>query len=169
MAGTPMRLLAIIRKEFLQLWRDPRALTLAIVIPIMQLLLMGYAATTDVRNVPLAIFDQDRGAEARALLDAYRAAGYFELAFDVDSLEALLGLIDRGDAKAALIIPPDYGERLRGRGQAQVAFILDGSDPTLASTSLSAARLIGQEHATEVLEESLQGADRPPFWSHPSK
>jgi len=155
MAGTPMRLLAIIRKEFLQLWRDPRALTLAIVIPIMQLLLMGYAATTDVRHVPLAIFDQDRGAEARALLDAYRAAGYFELAFDVDSLETLLGLIDRGDAKAALIIPPDYGERLRGRGQAQVAFILDGSDPTLASTSLSAARLIGQEHATEVLAREL--------------
>lgn len=100
-----IRLRSIIRKEFIQIIRDPRTLMLVILIPIMQLLMMGYAATTDVRNVPLAIFDQDRGMEARALLDAYRAADYFHLAYDVDSLEEILSLIDRGDAKAGLIIP----------------------------------------------------------------
>ena len=60
-----IRLQSIIRKEFIQIIRDPRTLMLVILIPIMQLLMMGYAATTDVRNVPLAIFDQDRGMEAR--------------------------------------------------------------------------------------------------------
>ncbi len=150
-----IRLLSIIRKEFIQIIRDPRTLILVILIPIMQLLMMGYAATTDVRNVPLAIFDQDRGQEARALLDAYRAADYFHLAYDVDSLSEIFTLIDRGDAKAGLIIPPDYNQKMAGEGTAQIAFVLDGSDPTVASTSLSAAQLIAQAHATDVMAERL--------------
>jgi ABC-2 type transport system permease protein len=150
-----IRLQSVIRKEFIQIIRDPRTLILIIFIPIMQLLLMGYAATTDVRNVPLAIFDQDRGMEARVLLDAYRAADYFHLAYDVDSLDEVLSLIDEGDAKAGLIIPPDYSANLAGKGTAQIAFVLDGSDPTIASTSLSAAQLIAQAHATELMAESL--------------
>ena len=150
-----IRLRSIIRKEFIQIIRDPRTLILVIAIPIMQLLMMGYAATTDVRNVPLAIFDQDRGPEARALLDAYRAADYFHLAYDVDSLDEILSLIDRGDAKAGLIIPPDYNQQMAGEGTAQIAFVLDGSDPTVASTSLSAAQLIAQSHATDVMAERL--------------
>ena len=71
------RLRSLIRKEFIQIRRDPRTLILVLIIPIMQLFLLGYAATNDVRNVPLAVFDQDRGPEARQLLDAYRAADYF--------------------------------------------------------------------------------------------
>jgi ABC-2 type transport system permease protein len=150
-----IRLQSIMRKEFIQIIRDPRTLILIILIPIMQLLMMGYAATTDVRNVPLAIFDQDRGMEARALLDAYRAADYFHLAYDVDSLDEVLSLIDRGDAKAGLIIPPDYNQQIAGKGTAQIAFVLDGSDPTIAATSLSAAQLIAQAHATELMAERL--------------
>jgi ABC-2 type transport system permease protein len=69
-----LRLLSIIRKEFTQIWRDPRTLALIIVMPIMQLLLMGYAATTNVRNVPMAVFDQDRSRESRALLESFLAA-----------------------------------------------------------------------------------------------
>ncbi len=147
------RLLSLIRKEFIQIWRDPRTLALVMVIPIMQLFLLGYAATNDVRNVPLAVYDQDRGPAARALLDAFRAADYFRLAFDVQSEEEMRDLIDRGDARAGLIIPPDYSQQLQGNGAAQVAFVLDGSDPTVASTSLSAAQLIGQQVATQVLAE----------------
>jgi hypothetical protein len=77
------RLISIIRKEFIQIRRDPRTLILVLVIPVMQLFLLGYAATNDVRNVPLAVYDQDRSPAARRLLDAYRAPDYFSLAFDV--------------------------------------------------------------------------------------
>ena len=80
------RLFSIIRKEFIQIRRDPRTLALVLVIPIMQLFLLGYAATNDVRNIPMAVFDQDRRPAARRLLDAYRAADYFSLQFDVDSV-----------------------------------------------------------------------------------
>jgi ABC-2 type transport system permease protein len=83
------RLVSLIRKEFIQIVRDPRTLILVLVIPIMQLLLLGYAATNDVRNVPLAVFDQDHGPAARLLLDAYRAADYFRIAYDVDSEQQL--------------------------------------------------------------------------------
>ena len=154
------RLRSLIRKEFIQIWRDPRTLVLVLVIPIMQLFLLGYAATNDVRNVPMAIYDQDRGPAARQLLDAYRAADYFRLAYDVDSEEDLHALIDSGEARVALIIPPDYSSRLIKEGSAQVAFILDGSDPTVASTSLSAAQMIGQEHATEILAEQMEKLGR---------
>lgn len=149
------RLLSIIRKEFIQISRDPRTLILVIIIPVMQLFLLGYAANNDVRNVPLAVLDQDRSPEARALLDAYRAADYFRFAYDVDSEDELRALIDGGHARAGLIIPPDYGRQLNSGGAAQVAFILDGSDPTVAGTALSAAKLIGQSKSTEIMSERL--------------
>ena len=149
------RLLSIIRKEFIQITRDPRTLILVLVIPVVQLFLLGYAANNDVRNVPLAVFDQDRSPEARALLDAYRAADYFRLAFDVGSEDELRRLIDGGKARAGLIIPPGYGRQLQSGGSAQVAFVLDGSDPTVAGTALSAAKLIGQSKSTEILSERL--------------
>ena len=95
------RLVSIIRKEFIQIWRDPRTLAMILVIPVMQLFLLGYSATSDVRNIPIAVWDQNRSPESRALLDAFRAADYFRIAFDVGSeteirdlmhnLEELLG------------------------------------------------------------------------------
>jgi ABC-2 type transport system permease protein len=121
----------------------------------MQLFLLGYAATNDVRNVPLAVYDQDHGPAARTLLDAFRAADYFRVAYDVDSEDQLRTLIERGDARAGMIIPPDYSRQVQGTGAAQVAFILDGSDPTSASTSLAAAKQIGQSMATTMLTERL--------------
>ena len=150
------RLASLIRKEFIQILRDPRTLILVLVMPVMQLFLLGYAATNDVRNVPLAVYNQDPGPEARALLDAYRSADYFSLAYTAKSEQELRDLIDSGKARAGLIIPPNYGDQLRGGDVAQVAFVLDGSDPTTAATALSAAQAIGQQQATKVLSERLE-------------
>ena len=154
------RLISIIRKEFIQIIRDPRTVIIILIIPILQLFLLGYSATSDVRNVPLAVFDESQTLESRSLLDAYRAADYFRLAYVVGSEDQIRTLIENGDARAGLIIPPDYANKVHD-GTAQVAFILDGSDPSVASTSLSAAQLIGQAHATEILAErlALRGLD----------
>ncbi len=149
------RLRSLIRKEFIQIGRDKRTLILVLIIPIMQLFLLGYAATNDVRNVPLAVYDQDRGPEARRLLDAYRAADYFKISYDVSSETEIGDLIDGGEARAGLIIPPGYSDSIQGGKPAQVMFVLDGSDPTVASTALSAAQLIGQAYSTKVLEARL--------------
>jgi ABC-2 type transport system permease protein len=149
-----LRLISIVRKEFIQLLRDKRMLAMIMVIPLVQLFLLGYLANNDVRNVPLAVFDQSHSAEGRALMDAYRAADYFKFAYVVGSNDELRELIEQGRAGVGLIIPPDYVDRLN-EGQGQVAFILDGSDPTVANTALSAAQLIAQSHSTELLVERM--------------
>jgi ABC-2 type transport system permease protein len=144
------------RKEFLQIVRDPRTLVITFLIPVVQLFLLGYTATTDVRNVPLALFDQDRGPAARRLIDAYRAADYFRFAYDVGSEAELRAAIENGGARAGIIIPPDFGARVLAGHTAQVAFVLDGSDPNVASTSLAAAELIGQAHSIKLTIERLE-------------
>ena len=149
------RLFSLIRKEFIQILRDPRTLALVFLMPVMQLVLLGYAATNDVRNVSLAVLDRDRSAASRALLDAYRAADYFRIDYLVEAEDDLRALIDSGRARAGMIIPPDYGTRLAAAHPAQVAFVIDGSDPTLAGTALAAANLVGQAQATELVVERL--------------
>lgn len=149
------RLLALMRKEGLQIVRDRRTLALVFIMPIMQLLLLGYAATSDVRNIPLAVLDQDKSPASRKLLDSFRTADYFRQAFDVNSEDELRTLIDSGHARTGLIIPPDYSSRLAAGRPAQVAFIIDGSDPAIAGTALAAATLIGQARATALTVERL--------------
>jgi ABC-2 type transport system permease protein len=152
------RLISIIRKEFIQIWRDPRTLALIIVLPIMQLFLLGYAVKSEIRNLPLAVFDQDRGPGARALLDAYRATDYFDIAFDVDSEDQISDLIEVGKARLGLIIPPNYSTQIRGNGKADVVFVIDGSEPTSAATALAVAQQIGWQHATKIQLERLSRA-----------
>ncbi|MEI6289255.1 MAG: ABC transporter permease [Chloroflexota bacterium] len=148
------RLISIIRKEFIQIIRDKRTLALILVIPIVQLFLLGYAATNDVRNVSLAVFDQSKSLESRTLLDAYRAADYFRIDYSASSEVEIQSLIDSGQARAGLIIPPNYSFLLK-QGKAEVSFVIDGSDPAVASTALSASQLIGQNHATQILTKNV--------------
>jgi ABC-2 type transport system permease protein len=150
-----LRLFSMIRKEFIQIVRDPRTLALTFIMPVMQLFLLGYAATNDVRNVSLAILDQDKSAASRELQEAYRAADYFRLEFEAHSEDELRELIDRGAARAGLIIPPGYGVEIAAGRTGQVAFVLDGSDPTVGATALSAATLIGQSKATNLALQRL--------------
>jgi ABC-2 type transport system permease protein len=126
-------------------------------IPLMQLFLLGYSATNDIRDIPMAVVDQCQCAESRQLLDAYRVSDYFKLEYTAGSEDALRQLIETGQIKVGLIIPPDYNTRL-AEGQAQVAFILDGSDATAGSTALSAATLIGQSRATGLMVERLSAS-----------
>ena len=149
------RLFSIIRKEFIQIVRDKRTLAIILIIPIVQLFLLGYSATSDVRNVPLAVFDQCRCTASRSLLDAYRAANYFKLAYETGSEDEIRSLIEQGKARAGIIIPPNYNTQL-AQGDAQVAFILDGSDATTGSSAYSAAILIGQSQATQLMVQKLE-------------
>jgi ABC-2 type transport system permease protein len=150
-----LRLGSIIRKEFIQIIRDPRTLVIILIMPILQLFLLGYAATTDIKNVPLGVWDQSRSPESRALLDAFRSANYFNIAYDVRSQEEEQTLIEEGKVRGVLTIPPDYALHV-SEGNAQVSLILDGSDATAGSTALSAAQLIGQSYATRVMSDQSQ-------------
>jgi drug efflux transport system permease protein len=144
------RLMSLIRKEFIQIVRDPRTLYLTFLIPIVMLILLGYAATNDVTNIGLVVLDQDQTAASRRLITAYQTSNYFKLTHVVSTESEIRQLIDNNSARAGIIIPPGYGRDI-GRGQtAQVAFVLDGSDPTVAGTALAAATLIGQAQSTRI-------------------
>lgn len=156
------RIYSIVRKEFVQLFRDPRTLALAVVIPIVQLFLLGYAATSDVRNVSLAVWDQSKTTESSQLLDAFQASNYFKINYLVNSSDEYQALIESGDARVALVIPPDYAQRLFD-GNAKVLIILDGSDASIGGTALSTARLVGQSFGTKILTQqaTLSGRSAP--------
>ncbi|MBX0329315.1 ABC transporter permease [Oscillochloris sp. ZM17-4] len=148
-------LLPIIRKEFIHIIRDPRTLAVMFVMPLMQLILLGYAASSDVRNVPLAVYDQSRTPQSRALVEAFVASGQFAVTQAATSEQDLARLVDAGLVRAGLIIPPSYAADVLSGRSAQAAFVLDGSDPTVAASSLSSARLIGQVQATQIQQQQL--------------
>lgn len=150
------RLMSLIRKEFIQIRRDPRTLGIIFVMPVAMLFLLGFAATNDVRNIDLAVYDQDQSPASRRLLEAYKQADYFRLSYIAASEEELRTLIDNNSVRAGIIIPPGYGRDVAGWSSAQVSFVLDGSDPTVASTALAAATMIGQAQSTKLQVERLQ-------------
>ena len=150
------RLMSLIRKEFIQIVRDPRTLAIIFVMPVLMLFLLGYAATNDVRNIDMVVFDQDQSPASRRLLEAYKQADYFRISRTVSSEEEMRALIDNNTARAGIIIPAGYGRKVTGDSSAQVAFVLDGSDPTVASTALAAATLIGQTQSTNLQVQRLE-------------
>ena len=152
------RTLAIMRKEFLHIVRDPRTLTLVFLIPIIQMILLGYAATTDIENIGTVVLDGDRSAESRELIRAYEATGYFAITHRVESEGEVTALLDHGDVRAALIIPANYGADLLSGERVEVGLIVDGSDPTVANSILAAALQTGEAQSRAI----LRGQARPP-------
>ena len=149
------RLLPIIRKEFIHIIRDPRTLAVMFFTPLLQLILFGYAATSDVRNIPMAVYDQDRTPQSRHLIDAFVQSGQFSVARMAGSEQEMAQMVDNGSVRAGLIIPPNYASDLVGGRGAQVGFVLDGSDPTVASSALSSANLIGQVEGATLQQQTL--------------
>lgn len=149
------RFRALIKKELTHMVRDPRTLIFIFVMPILQLVLLGYANNSDVKNVPTVIFNQDNSQESRALLDSFQSTSYFSFDYSVYSQAEVNNLIAGGKAKVGIIIPPDYSSNLDSGHTASVLVLVDGSDPTVASYVLSAAQLAGQAHGENIRAEQL--------------
>ena len=149
------RLRALMRKELTHMRHDPRTVVVILIMPILQLVLLGYAANTDVKNVVTAVYDQDQTAASRSLLDAFRNTGFFSLDYVAYSNDDITRLIQAGDANVGIVIPPDYSSNLMAGRTAQVGVVIDGSDPTVAGPALSAATLVGQSHGTELQLQKL--------------
>ena len=136
------RLLALSRKEWIQLRRDPRSMALAFVMPVLMLLLFGYAITWDVRDLELAVLDQDRTAASRALVESFEASGYFTVVERLESYADVDAVVGRGDAATVLVIPPRFASDLaKGRG-ATAQLLLDGADANSATIAFGYADAI---------------------------
>jgi ABC-2 type transport system permease protein len=155
------RLAHMLTKEFIQVFRDPRMRFVIFVLPAIQMLVFGYAASNDVRDVPTAVFDLDRSAASRELVSRFLGSRYFELVEEVRNEVRARELIDRGDATALLRVNPGFEDDLRAGRTAYVQLILDGTDSNTASIVLDYASRIVRKHAKALLEERrarLQGA-----------
>ena len=153
------RLFAIARKEALQLSRDAKSLALAFLLPALLLVLFGYAISWDVHHIPTAVLDQSRSAASRAVLDLFRAAGYFEVVATLESPAEIETTLDRGEALLVLSFPPDFADRLGGGSPAAVQAIVDGSDANTAAIAMAYAQAVVRTSASRL---ALAGRTRPP-------
>ncbi len=135
------RLAHVIRKEFIQIRRDSMMPRLILIAPILQLILFGYAATNDVRNVPVAVFDGDRSADSRRIAQAIESSYYFHLVAAEDDPRSLEDLILRGRAQIGVHIPQDFHRTIMRGETAQIGVLVDGSDSNTAG--IVTAYLVG--------------------------
>lgn len=156
------RLITITKKEFIHIRRDKASLAIAIVMPIMMLLLFGFAVNTDVNNVSLAIYDGSKTIESRELINKFTNSYYFKIYGVVDSPEDVEKYISLGKTKVGLVIPPNYARDLRRNTTTEVQVLVDGSDPTIARTATSYSILIGNNYSVNLkqVEVARSGLDK---------
>src|SRR5262245_52790081 len=138
-----LRPLVIAWKELLQLRRDRLTLGMTVMMPLMQLLLFGYAINTDVRHIPTVVFDQDVSAESRDLARSLEATGFYTLVGQVTGYPEIDRALRSGRARVGLVVPTRFASDLESGRPTKIGLIVDGSDPqTVASATNTAASLI---------------------------
>ena len=143
------RIAAILQKELIQLLRDRRTLAVLILTPLLQLVLFGYAVHMTVTHIPMVVVDKSLDVQSRAYLNELVSSQSFDIvATALDQASATLA-IDEGRARAGVVIPPDFGTRIRS-GSAQVLFLVDGSDMFTSQSAYNAANLVAQQHAIKL-------------------
>ena len=154
------RVAAICRKEFRHILRDPRSLVMALVLPLVLMLLFGFALNLDLDRVPTVVFDADRTADSRDLIQSFRGSRFFDIRQPAASYQALERAIDRNQALIGIVIPVGYSERVSSAaGPTGVQVIVDGSDANTASIAMSYAESVIQHYAVRLRSASLeQGA-----------
>ena len=153
------RLLAMARKETLQLRRDTRSLILAFVVPVLMVLFFGYAITWDVEDLRLGVWDQDGTRASRELTEAFEASGYFLVVSRPGSYREVAEGLSRGRVRGVLVIPAGYARDLRGQRPVPVQLLLDGSDANTATIAQNYAGAIVARHSSRIL---LKGREMPP-------
>jgi len=150
------RLLAVARKESLHVLRDPRALGIAIVLPMIMLMIFGYALTLDLDRVPLVVWDQSRTPQSRELVGRFEGSRYFSVVSRTGSYRDVEEAIDHGRAMMALVIPTDFGRRVASERKTQVQVLADGSDANTTTLAISYAETIVRTYSQEILVEKAR-------------
>lgn len=150
------RMATIVRKEWLHIIRDPRTLGLVIFMPVMMLVLLGYAVANDVEDIPLAVADLSHTDASRALVEKFTASGFYMVTHTAQSEAEILDMLDAGTVKAGIYIPEDFGRRISTGGSGTVQFYIDGSNPTIAQTAQLAAETVSQATSQEILIQRLE-------------
>ena len=146
----------LVKKEYLQVLRDRAYLPILFLSPVIQLTLFGYAAATNVKNIPTAILDMDRTQASRQFVQSFSNSGYFRLKYNLQSNAEIDELLDSGKVKFAISVPRGFSRQLKRNETAQVQLIVDGTNSTTASIILGYASDIAQRNSVEMIAQRLQ-------------
>jgi ABC-2 type transport system permease protein len=158
------RALAIARKEARQLLRDPAYLGLAIVVPLLLIMLLGYQLSLDVKGLLVAVVDHDRSPWSRQYIDAFVHSEYFRLVGQLDSATEAREWVRSGRARVVIDIPPDFGRRLSAGERVAVSVTVDGSFPTRGQIATGYVEAIGALYNQQLIESRLGRGDGGPVW-----
>jgi len=153
-----LRPLVIAHKELLQLRRDPLTLAMMVALPIIQLLLFGYAINTDVRHIPTVVFDQDRSALSRDMVRSLVATGFYDLAGHVRSYDEITDALRGGKARVGLVVPADFSSDVTSGRGSKLQLVVDGSDPQTVASATNTAASLAAARSSALLVSRLERA-----------
>ncbi|MDF2501019.1 MAG: ybhR-2 [Anaerosporomusa subterranea] len=156
------RLRHMIRKEFIQVFRNSKMRAIVLVMPLVQSMIFGYAVTTDVKQVATAIYDQSATPESRDLIGRFIHSGYFSVKTVIHSDREIDELIDQGKVAAVIRIPHDFSSKIAAGATAPVQIIVDGIDSNTAGVVLNYAGNIVRNNAVELQQKQMNSAGREP-------
>lgn len=136
------RLIAMARKEFIQIWRDTRSLMIVLLMPIMLMGLLGYGTSLDAKHIPVYVFDREGSQDSQALLKRFQASEYFDLITTVNNYHAIVSALDAGRCRIGLVIPWDFSKRLRSSGGVSIQALIDASDDNSANLAIGYAQAV---------------------------
>ncbi len=144
------RIKAIAKKEIIQVWRDPRSLMVVLLMPLMQMALLGYGVNLDIEHVPICVFDREGSQQSEALSKAFQASPYFDIVETERDYDLLKRAIDASRCRMAIVIPPDFSQYLATTNSAQVQAILDATDDNTANIARGYAQAVVETFSSDV-------------------
>jgi ABC-2 type transport system permease protein len=147
------RLKTMLIKEFTQILRDPKMRFIIFGVPVVQILIFGYAVNTDVKHIATAVCDHDNSVRSRELADRLKRSGYFDIVRYVGNQQEIREIVDRGEVKAVVQINRGFEDALRGGKRAPLQIIVDGTDPNTARIVLANAVMIAGRFSDQILAE----------------
>ncbi|MBU1708184.1 ABC transporter permease [bacterium] len=165
-----MRLFAIIKKECFHILRDPRSLGIVVLMPLLMVLIFGYAINLDLKNIPIAVVDNDHSADSRRLISTFTQSGYFEVRFYPAQAADFEALFRAGKIKGGVTIPRGFAASMATQFETPVQIIVDGSDGNVGQTILQYSEAILMDFSARIVPQQMQiPVDlRPRFWYNES-
>ncbi len=156
------RLLAVLRKEFWHVLRDPYALVGATLGAVLLMGLLSYAISADIQHVPIAVMDADRTRQSRTYLQRLQADTFFDIKRRTLSADQARRCVVSGETRAAVIVPPGFAEATLSGGRAPIQIVVDGTDPTIARKIQSNAETLSSDVSVELRQELVTASGRRP-------
>ena len=144
------RLTAIIRKEVIQIRRDLPSLLITVAMPLLLMLAFGYGVSFDIKHIPVYVYDREGSQQSQDFLKHFQASEYFRVVRSVASYSALIQAIDAGLCRLAIVIPPDFSEKLNAGGPVSIQALLDATDNNTANVSISYSEAVVQAYNRQI-------------------